>query len=218
MDPATHDAQLRQAAFSHVNWLASVRGGVLDPADLAGGFDFEGDRIPLINLQRGIFKPRQMEHLLSIKTVFLRRGARARYDDQLDAHRQIYAGDDVVDYAFMGTDPNSLDNRWLRDAMERQVPVIYFLGTSPGHYQPIIPTFIVGWHPERLRVQLAFGAWGPRLKQYYRTPPNADMRFARSKRGCIRHHFDMPSSPPMGDGVRFPIYASRDCSMPLTSS
>jgi len=32
------------------------------------------------------------------------------------------------------------------------------LGTSPGRYQPIIPTFIVGWHPERLRVQLAFGA------------------------------------------------------------
>jgi putative restriction endonuclease len=29
---------------------------------------------------------------------------------------------------------------------------------SPGRYQPIIPTFIVEWHPERLRVQLAFGA------------------------------------------------------------
>ena len=58
----------------------------------------------------------------------------------------------------MGTDPNSADNRWLRDAMQRQIPVIYFLGTSPGRYQPIIPTFIVGWHPERSRVQLAFGA------------------------------------------------------------
>src|SRR6266446_2572875 len=57
-----------------------------------------------------------------------------------------------------GTDPNSPDNRWLRDAMQQQIPVIYFLGTSPGRYQPIIPTFIVGWHPERLRVQLALGA------------------------------------------------------------
>jgi putative restriction endonuclease len=99
-----------------------------------------------------------MEHLLSIKTVFPRRGARVWYDDQREAHRQIYAGDDVVEYAFMGTDPDAPDNRWLRDAMERQIPVIYFLGTSPGRYQPIIPTFIVGWHPERLRVQLAFGA------------------------------------------------------------
>jgi hypothetical protein len=53
-------------------------------------------------------------------------------DDQRDAHRQIYAGDDVVDYAFMGTDPNSPDNRWLLDTMQQQIPVIYFLGTSPG--------------------------------------------------------------------------------------
>jgi len=49
----------------------------------------------------------------------------------------------------MGTDPNSPDNRWLRYALERQIPMIYFLGTSPGRYQPIIPTFIVRWHPER---------------------------------------------------------------------
>jgi putative restriction endonuclease len=157
MDLASNDAQLRQAAFSHVDRLATIRGGVIDSADLAGGFEFGGERIPLINPQRGIFKPRQMEHLLSIKTVFPRRGARVWYDDQRDAHRQIYAGDDVVDYQFMGTDPNSPDNRWLRDAMERQIPIIYFLGTSPGGYQPIIPTFIVGWHPERLRVELAFG-------------------------------------------------------------
>jgi len=131
---------------------------VLDFADIAGGLDSGGEGIPLINPRRGIFKPRQMEHLLSIKTVFPRKGARVWYDDQREAHRQIYAGDDVVDYAFMGTDPNSPDNRWLLDAMQRQIPVIYFLGTSPGRYQPIIPTFIVGWHPERLQVELAFGA------------------------------------------------------------
>ena len=98
-----------------------------------------------------------MAGLLSIRTVFPRQGGRVWYDDQREAHRQIYAGDGVVDYQFMGTDPNSADNRLLRDAMVEQIPVIYFLGISPGRYQPIIPTFIVGWHPERLRVQLAFG-------------------------------------------------------------
>jgi putative restriction endonuclease len=147
------------AKSSHTDGrLATFRGGVLDSSVLSGGFELGGERIPLINPQRGIFKPRQMEHLLSIKTVFPRRGARVWYDDQREAHRQIYAGDDLVEYAFMGTDPNSPDNRWLRDAMERQIPVICFLGTSPGRYQPIIPTFIVGWYPEHLRVQLAFGA------------------------------------------------------------
>jgi putative restriction endonuclease len=158
VDPASHDFQLREAAFTHVNRLATLRSGILDSTDLADGFEFGGERIPLVNPQRGIFKPRQMEHLLSIKTVFPRSGGRVWYGDQREAHRQIYAGDDAVEYAFMGTDPNSPDNRWLRDAMQRQIPVIYFLGTTPGRYQPIIPTFIVGWHPERLRVQLAFGA------------------------------------------------------------
>jgi hypothetical protein len=114
-------------------------------------------RHPLVNPQRGIFKPRQMAGLLSIRTVFPRRGGRVWYDEQREAHRQIYTGDESVDYAFMGTDPNSPDNRWLRDAMQQQIPIIYFLGTSPDRYQPIIPTFIVGWHPERLRVELAFG-------------------------------------------------------------
>jgi putative restriction endonuclease len=42
--------------------------------------------------------------------------------------------------------------------MQRQIPIIYFLSTSPGRYEPIIPKFISGWHPERLRVDLAFGA------------------------------------------------------------
>jgi len=65
-------------------------------------------------------------------------------------------------------------NRWLLDAMQQQIPIIYFLGTSPGRYQPIIPTFIVGWHPERLRVQLAFGALiGASVKA---APPDAQER------------------------------------------
>jgi putative restriction endonuclease len=60
MDPASRDTQLRQAALSHVNRLAALRGGALDFADLAGGFEVGGERIPLVNPQRGIFKPRQM--------------------------------------------------------------------------------------------------------------------------------------------------------------
>jgi len=158
MDPTGHDAQLRQAAFEHVDRVARLQGGILDSNDLGRGFEVDGERIPLVNPQRGIFKPRQMAGLLSIRTVFPRQGGRVWYDDQREAHSQIYAGDEVVEYAFMGNDPNSPDNRWLLDAMQHQIPIIYFLGTSPGHYQPIIPTSIVGWHPERLRVHLAFGA------------------------------------------------------------
>ena len=120
---------------------------VWSSGNLRDGFVFDGERIPLINPQRGIFKPRQMGWLLSIW-----------YDDQREAHRQIYAGDEVIQYAFMGADPAAAENKWLREAMTEQVPVVYFLGSSPGRYQPIIPTFVVGWDPGRRRAQLAFGA------------------------------------------------------------
>src|SRR5882672_3853237 len=131
-DPA-RDPLLRVAAFETVRRLADIRD--LTSADLKRGFEFQGERIPLINPQRGIFKPRQMRFLLSIKTVFPRPGGRVWYDDQREVHRQIFEGDETIDYAFMGENPDAADNRWLREAMENDVPIIYFLGIAPGHYQ-----------------------------------------------------------------------------------
>src|SRR5690606_39233804 len=78
-------------------------------------------------------------------------------DDQRRVHEQIFAGEDELDYAFMGTDPSAADNVWLREAAERQIPLIYFLGVSPGRYQAIIPTFVVDWDPQRLAARIAFG-------------------------------------------------------------
>jgi putative restriction endonuclease len=98
-----------------------------------------------------------MRFLLSIKTVFPKPGARVWYDDQREVHRQIFGGDETVDYAFMGQDADAADNRWLREAMEHQVPLIYFLGISPGRYQAILPTYIVGWDPTALKARIAFG-------------------------------------------------------------
>jgi putative restriction endonuclease len=64
----------------------------------------------------------------------------------------------VLDYAFMGTDPTAPDNAWLREAAERQVlPIIYFLGVSPGRYQAILPTFVVDWDARVLRAGIAVG-------------------------------------------------------------
>src|SRR5438045_4102336 len=79
VEPTTRDAQLRQAAFKHVNRLQVLTGGVLSSDELAAGFQFQGERIPLVNPQRGIFKPQQMSGLLSIRTVFPRRGGRVWY-------------------------------------------------------------------------------------------------------------------------------------------
>jgi putative restriction endonuclease len=109
------DAAIRQAAFDHVRALQD-RDLVLTHTAIAQGFWFEGERWPLWNPQRGIFKPRAMPFLLSIRTVFPRRGGRVWYDDQRQVHQQIFAGEDQLDYAFMGTDPDAHDNVWLREA------------------------------------------------------------------------------------------------------
>ena len=71
------DLALRLAAFDHVRRLTDVRGD-LSSADLRAGFQFRGERVPLINPQRGIFKPQRMH--------------------------QIFEGVEAVEYAFMGQD------------------------------------------------------------------------------------------------------------------
>ncbi len=150
------DASIRMAAFSHVRRLSEAHHH-LTLSDLQPGFVFDGKRIPLVNRPRGIFKPRQMQFLLSIKTVFPRPGRRIWYDDQREVHRQIFEGDQMVDYAFMGKNPQAADNRWLREAFVNRVPVIYFLGIAPGRYLAILPVFISGWDSKTLKARIAFG-------------------------------------------------------------
>ena len=151
------DTLMRLSAFEHVRRLSEVR-DYLTAHDLKPGFMFDGARIPLINPQRGIFKPQNMRYLLSIKTVFPRPGGKVWYDDQRQVHRQIFEGDDSIDYAFMGQNPNVVDNQWLREAFENRVPIIYFLGIAPGRYQAILPVFISGWDAKTLKARVAFGA------------------------------------------------------------
>src|SRR3546814_17485705 len=144
MDEKERDSRARMAAFEHVRRLSEVHEH-LTAKELSPGFIFEGERIPLVNPQRGIFKPRQLRYLLSIRTVFPRSGARVWYDDQREVHRQIFESAEAVDYAFMGQDPAAADNRWLREAYEDEIAVIYFLGVEPGPSKAKLPTFIEGW-------------------------------------------------------------------------
>lgn len=153
------DQEIRTSAFIHVRRLLEIR-DPLTSEDLALGFPFRGERIPLINPQRGIFKPQQMKYLLSIKTVVPRKGAKIWYDDQRAAHEQIYQGDETIEYSFMGNNPEAADNRWLREAMQKRLPLIYFLGAFPGHYHAIIPTTIVGWNAGTLRAEVSVGLPG----------------------------------------------------------
>lgn len=169
------DQAFRIAAFREVRRLADLNGN-LTSRDLAAGFQFEGRRIPLINPQRGIFKPTQMQYLLSIRTVFPKPGAAVRYEDQREVYRQIDEGGEAVDYAFMGENADSAENRWLREAMENRVAIIYFLGIAPGMYQAMIPSFVIGWDAQGLTARITFNLEGETDLVLPQTP--AERRYA----------------------------------------
>ena len=153
------DILMRQAAFERIRNLSEEH----DPLPfkyLNQGFCHEGKRIRLVNLWRGIFKPPEMKFLLSIRTVVARHDRAPRYDDQLKAHHQIFQGSETIDYDFMGDNPEAAENRWLREASENGIPVIYFLGVKPALYLPVFPVFIAGWDAKALKARVAFGLPG----------------------------------------------------------
>ncbi len=131
--------------------------GVLTADDLQAGFEFAGARIPFSNRQRGIWKPRSMEHLLSIKTVHPRPGNKVWYSDQYSAREEVYQAKEHVTYAFQGTDPGSFDNQWLKEAKVHQVPLIYFFGVAPGRYEALFPVFIDEWSAADLSARVSIG-------------------------------------------------------------
>jgi putative restriction endonuclease len=56
----------------------------------------------------------------------------------------------------MGSDPDAADNRWLKEAILNQVPVIYFLGIAPSKYSAIFPTYVADWSAADLKAKIAF--------------------------------------------------------------
>jgi putative restriction endonuclease len=110
---------------------------------LAKGFVFLGQRIPLLSPQ-GIFKPKVLPEVpLTITTT-----PEGPYDDS-------FGPDDLLLYRYRGTNPNHRDNKGLRSAMMRGVPLIYFHGIVPGKYLAIWPVYIVGDMPDQLAFKVA---------------------------------------------------------------
>ena len=170
--PADRDSRIRVAAFEHVRRLTELESPI-SAASLRKGFDFQGDRIHLLSRALGIFKPRQMGTVLSIRTGVPRPGRKIWYEDQVNVHRQIYEPDETVEYALEHGDPNKGNNLRLRVAWEQQFPVIYFLGVAPALYHALLPTYIVDWNPVLRRVGLGFGLPD---QQKLSAPPSANER------------------------------------------
>ncbi len=133
---------IRLAAMRWLRNRVAIEGPELPWTALLQGFRHGGERIPLVN-QRGIWKPRQMELPLSIRT-----SPKDPYGDRFDS-----VGD-TLEYRYFGTDPDHADNRGLRRLIDEQRPLIWMQGVRPGVYLAIWPVFVVGDEPDRLTFRI----------------------------------------------------------------
>jgi putative restriction endonuclease len=169
------DADIRIAAFSRLHTLAILYGGALPWAALSDGFVARGRRFRFASAAEGIFRPVGMKSLLSLKTVVPKPKGRIWYHDQSAPH--FGTATDVFWYAFRGANPDNTRNQWLRDAMEQQLPLIYFCGVAPGSYEPLAPAFVVEWNPEKLSCGLSFST-EPATTGYWSAPGAPERRYA----------------------------------------
>lgn len=137
------EEQIRLRAFQWLEEQTTIHGEVLSRDLLQHGFLFEGQRIALVGPQ-GIFKPRMFQDTpISVTTA----PGGGPYHDEIRNH--------LLHYQYRGTDPFHRDNAGLRNAMNRQVPLIYFLGILPGKYLPVWPVYIIEENRETLSFVIA---------------------------------------------------------------
>lgn len=134
------DARLRAEAMT---WLERRTDDGREPitrSELAD-FTFDGAPFRLIATQQGIWKPAVLRAALSIVTAAPRVG-RQPYDDTIGA-------DGVLRYKWRGEQAGHPDNRALRAAADRGLPLIWFRGVEAGIYLPVFPIKL--FHEDRAR-------------------------------------------------------------------
>lgn len=138
------DVRVRLAVFRWLEKEVARHGGdgILPRRVLAAGFDFQGDRVPIVGPQ-GIFKPRIMELPLSITT-----SPNSPYHDG-------FTEDERLHYRYRGTDPNHPDNMGLVRAMKTRSPLVYCHGLMPGRYLVAWPVYVEHADPRTLTFTVA---------------------------------------------------------------
>lgn len=163
------DAEVRRSAFDFLGAATLAHGEVLPWSLLAQGFQYRGERVPLIG-QKGIWKPKVLPLMpISISTAPPKPNRSAPYDDRVDASGRL-------DYRYRGQDPNHPDNVGLREAMRRGVPLIYFFGIEKSRYMPTWPVFVESDDPASLAFQVSID------DRVLGTPEHADPLVVREAR------------------------------------
>lgn len=128
------DIALRSAMFAHLDELVVASpDGALRSADI-NTFIFGGAPMRLI-VQTGIWKPAIIDAALTIRTTYTAPSEQPPYADDVGP-------EGLIRYKYRGTDPEASDNRALRNAMTRGLPLTYFIGIAKGVYVPRYPVWI----------------------------------------------------------------------------
>jgi putative restriction endonuclease len=142
------DLALRESAFAWLRTQLLTAEGLT--RDELAQFPFQGRTYRLTGTQTGIWRIREWsDAAISILTAYSPDETRRPYDDD------VVGVDGLLRYKWRGTDPNQADNVWLRRAMERQVPLIWFIGIgyAPGSktqlFRPEFPVYLVAEEPDQ---------------------------------------------------------------------
>jgi putative restriction endonuclease len=141
------DAALRIGVFAYLDRLTSTSPDGSVSSAAINQFQFRGEPLKLI-VQTGIWKPAQLTAALTIRTTFTPPNQTPPYVD-------LQGDDGLVRYKYRGTDPNQSDNRALREAMVRHLPLAYFVGIDRATYLPRYPVWLIAEDPERHEFTLA---------------------------------------------------------------
>jgi putative restriction endonuclease len=110
------------------------------------GFAHRGRRVPFLNRQKGIYRAAVQSGpaALSVQTSW-----RSPYDDQETEFGFLYA--------YRAGPIDQPDNRALRACAALGVPIVYFVGTRPGRYRPVFPSYVTADDPASRRVVVTPG-------------------------------------------------------------
>jgi putative restriction endonuclease len=133
------ELQVREAAMRFLDERERHTGGLLRFDDVRA-FTWHGDALPLLDLQRGIRKPRQLSAALSFRTVWSLRPEERPYADG-------EGEDGYLRYKWRGDDPLHPENVALRSAMEQKLPLIWFNGVASGVYVAVRPVWLIAEEP-----------------------------------------------------------------------
>jgi putative restriction endonuclease len=144
------DTRMRLAMFEHLERVSAAHQSGI-PSSVVNSFVFDGRAVPLI-VQPGIRKPAALSAALTIRTAFTRDGDAPPYEDAVSA-------DGILRYKWRGTDAAHADNRALREAMVRRVPLAYFSPIAKGVYEAIFPVYLVDEDPLRHEFAVELGEY-----------------------------------------------------------